>query len=541
MREHPMVEADDACSKAERSSQPAPSHLEQSGVRARRLIASLLILAGMASALVAFADRDGYEGDDLSFISGVLQLDEAKRGELSLYRYAWQPISYELASWVYHCFDTSDAVFLMAPIACSVAFAVLLFAMARTSRNVKTPWAHLAILVLLPELFYCGLYLNTTAFAMPAAAAAVALLLAYPGRGGFGRPAAIGLALGLAGLLRFDFILMVPFFAASLWVESRSIRPIVSLGAGALAFVVVAIAAGFFRPMELIETFRVHQSEVNAATSGYYWTWKQSLQVVAVVMHPVAWVVFLLGLPMLIRDHAKRHGAAATALVAFSLLPLFLPLTAFTTAKYAIPLVLLLPFTLLSILDRWCERRSASTLRALHLAITAVAVFALLVSVEPSKRPPYVRITTTRPRPIATHDGARSLGAYLVSMGKVSRQDPSDLEWRAAHAIFDALVSEKPVDVWFVGADDSYVPGRVGWRYTRILLARAGVLGRCIARETDRYGIGKSRITFTIPPKNGGEGPFAPDPGATIIDLSPSGLTGVDVLARVERALTDRH
>src|SRR5262249_6595591 len=159
-----------------------------------------------------------------------------------------------------------------------------------------------------------------------------------------------------------------------------SLRPIAGLCVGALAFVLVAVAAGFFRPMELIETFRVHQSEVNAATSGYYWTWKQSLQVVAVVMHPIAWVIFLVGLPMLIRDHAKCHGATSTALVAFSLLPLFLPLTAFTTAKYVIALLLLLPMTLLAILDRWSDRWPPNGKRIVSSAVVAAALVALFAS-----------------------------------------------------------------------------------------------------------------------------------------------------------------
>ena len=196
------------------------------------LLSGLIIVTGLSFLLLAFSDRDGYDGDDLSTVSAVFQLDAAKRGDLALYRYAWQPLAYELSAWVYRRFDTSDAVFMSAPIACAIALAVLLYAMATAARNLKSPWLHLAILILFPELFYTGLYYNTTALAMPAAAVAVLFLTGPPGRGRPWRPALIGVMLTLASFFRFDFVLIFPFVVASLWIESRSLRPMGSLVVG---------------------------------------------------------------------------------------------------------------------------------------------------------------------------------------------------------------------------------------------------------------------------------------------------------------------
>ena len=297
--------------------------------------------------------------------------------------------------------------------------------------------------------------------------------------------------------------------------------------------------------MELIDTLRVHHSEVNFGPDGSNWHWdKNNIVVAALVMHPIAWVTLLTGLPLLAKDYSHRHGKMALALVAASLVPSLYPLTAFTSVKYAIPMILLLPFAMLAILDRCIDLWSPSLTRPLSWAVVAAAVGALLVSVEPSKKPPFLRVTSTRPRLIGTADGPRTIGAYLLSIRKVGRDDADDPMRRAARRLFDALITGKGTDLWFIGPDRTFRPPMeglhpacVGWRHLRILLARKGYHGRWVAPRTDRYDVGNSRITLTVPSDDEATPDRTLAPGSVRVDLSDSSLKPGAIHRCIEEAL----
>src|ERR1700686_2792085 len=91
--------------------------------------ARLLLLAFFLINLIflsIFADRDGYEGDDLNSILPMLHLQEAKRQDLLIYRYDWQPLSYEIGAVVFKVTQKPFAIFLLAPFAGAVSLVLLL-------------------------------------------------------------------------------------------------------------------------------------------------------------------------------------------------------------------------------------------------------------------------------------------------------------------------------------------------------------------------------------------------------------------------------
>ena len=49
---------------------------------------------GTACLLFFLADRNGYEGDDLNSIAAMFQFDAGLRGDITVYRYPWQPLVY---------------------------------------------------------------------------------------------------------------------------------------------------------------------------------------------------------------------------------------------------------------------------------------------------------------------------------------------------------------------------------------------------------------------------------------------------------------
>jgi hypothetical protein len=500
-------------------------------------IGILAITLAVTALLVAFSDRDGYEGDDLSVISAVTQMDEARKGEIFLYRYSWQPLAYEASAVVYRLFNHPDALFLISPICCGVSVGISLLTMRRLARHLRSPVVHLALMMLFPEIFYAGLFYNTTAPAMPVASVAYLALFGFAGRTGALRPALIGLCMALASFIRFDFFLAVPFVMAVLWAERQSIRPLLQMAAGAGLVVAIATLVGLFRPLELLETLHVHHAEVNLGQAAYSWTWKKNIKVIAVIMHPFAWTLVLAGLPALARRTEVRFGRTPRLVLAASLLPLFYPMTSFTSAKYAIPLILLLPLAMQQILDGLCDQRLASKKRLVSLGVVVSALFAWMVSVEPAKRPPFVNLTVTEPLMINTHDGQRTFGAYAMAMCLPCQSEAAMPDWAAARLLHEESHASDARDIWFVGEDSTYSRGRIGWRYLRLLLAREGLHGTHIAPHTLAYSTGNCRVILTVPSLGESELARRLAPTAIRIDASMAEETPEQVLRRVEEQM----
>jgi len=159
--------------------------------------------------LSVFADRDGYEGDDLNSILPMLHLQEAKQHDLLIYRYDWQPLSYEIGALVFEVTQKPSLIFLLAPFAGAVSLALLLSIIWRRpsiSEFVKALVAMMAV----PELWFSGLYFNSTILGLPLALSSFALLRSNP-RTPFLFLA--GILLGTAALMRFDFVLAGPALA----------------------------------------------------------------------------------------------------------------------------------------------------------------------------------------------------------------------------------------------------------------------------------------------------------------------------------------
>jgi hypothetical protein len=518
---------------------PAPVTSEE--VPAARLLAGpvdlvsyVVIFVVVTFSLIYFCDRDGYEGDDLSVLSAVFQLDAAKHGDLEIYRYGWQPLSYEVLALVYRVFDTPQAVFLTPPVCVAATLTILLSALSYRGRRLRSVWVHAALLGLLPELLYSGLYLNTTALAMPAAAVAIWIMATSGTVVGPWRSFAIAALLAVAVLFRFDFLLMIPLIGALLWVHDRSKGTPLAFVAGGATVLAAFVLLGLIRPFELIDTVLDHHKEMNFGQhSVFKWTWRDNVRVIAVTMHPVAWAIALAGLPGLLADYRRRHGLGALVFVAVVSQPLFYPLTSLASVKYLVPLLLLLPFVMLAALERLCASWGQTGVKLLSLGVVAAAAGAWLVSIEPSKKLPFIRATVFEPKDLHTCDGKRTLGAYLVALGTPGSAAFGRYGRQAAHRIVEALDAGEAHEIWFVGTDSTWSPGAVGWRYVRTLLARRGLHGTCVAPKTIQYQLENgARITMTTPDSQAS----APS-GATQIDLSDAELRSENLLSVVDASL----
>src|SRR5262245_33694659 len=59
-----------------------------------RLASAVLFAVALVCVGLWACDRVGWEGDDLALLSGIAYLDEL--GRHGVYRYAWQPLTYEV-------------------------------------------------------------------------------------------------------------------------------------------------------------------------------------------------------------------------------------------------------------------------------------------------------------------------------------------------------------------------------------------------------------------------------------------------------------
>src|SRR5258707_1066833 len=156
---------------SERDSGGFPTVLGLQRMCKEALLPAFVCFAVALSFLLLFAARNGYEGDDIAQISGAMHL--ADRGPAGVYRYALQPLSYELASFIVRKGGLNRFISFLPQIAGAAALAGFVLGVRRYS-NRQIPWVVAAGFVfLVPELIISGLYFNSTVFSMCAMSWAV--------------------------------------------------------------------------------------------------------------------------------------------------------------------------------------------------------------------------------------------------------------------------------------------------------------------------------------------------------------------------------
>src|SRR5690242_968429 len=149
--------------------------------------------------LIIFCDRNGYEGDDLNSIIPMFHLDAAKQGALEIYRYSWQPLSYELGAAIFRATKAPTAIFLLAPIACAVSLTLLLSIIWHNRASAREFTASLVTLLAIPEFWFSGLYYNSSVLGMLFSLGSIIMLRSGPS---LWRTLIAGFLLSIAILMR---------------------------------------------------------------------------------------------------------------------------------------------------------------------------------------------------------------------------------------------------------------------------------------------------------------------------------------------------
>jgi hypothetical protein len=428
---------------------------------------ALFLLVNLAF-LTVFGDRDGYEGDDMNSVVPMAHLAAAKQGLLLIYRYAWQPLAYEVGALVWRLFGTPTAVFVSAGVTGAVALAILLLATLKEAEG--RLWIALVALLAVPELWYTALYYNSTVIGFPLEALAILLLAHDSCR----RSAAIaGIAMGLAILMRMDFVLVCPLLAVLAWWRTRDLlRPGVLAGA-----VVAVLAAGFLlgwlQPAEIARIQHASAAEIAARAHQPGWDWHLKLGVFTILLSPIGWLLLAIGVPAALLATWRARGAAAL-LWPVAALPALYPLLSLTSPKYAVPLLGLAPLIFVHAQDA-----AGRLFRYATPAIAVLLTVPIFVSISLYGYAPFVEPALLATRPVGTHDGARAYGGYLWQM--IATDGPAAItdEQRRGWAIADAFLAEQ--DMRVVGDEDFFRKGGIAWRNAQLALEKRGVHGELVA------------------------------------------------------------
>lgn len=466
--------------------------------------------------LIFFCDRDGYEGDDLNSVVPMFHLAAAKQGELEVYRYAWQPLSYELGAAVYRATHWPDAVFLLAPLGAAVSLWLILLMLWR-DRKPTTLAASLVVLLAVPELWYSGLYFNSTVLGLPFALGALWLL-----RSRLSVLAAMiaGCLAGIAILMRLDFILICPALAVTAWSADRSSGRPLLVALGVVTVLTAAALIGWIEPAQILLTYQESAGEIAAKSADPGWDLRTKLLVASVALSPLGWGVLLLGAPNVILRNLKSDPllcfAWVSAVGAFAV-----PVRGLLSVKYVIPLLMFAPLFLASALSA-IELWTPKTLRGLLLpaAVTATCLLAIF-SFDLSGTSPYAHIGLQATRQVVTHDGLRSYGGYLWQMATVDRYAPRLESQLAADCIIGDLTSGDQ-DIAVVGRESAMLPGGIGWRHVQLALERAGYRGELVASHQIRFDVEGRRFTLLNQISEEVLGALDRGPGVRVLDLRNS-------------------
>lgn len=478
---------------------------------ARVWLEGLIVFALTLAFMVIYGDWIGFDGDDLNTVLPTLHLPQALDGDLLVYRYGWQPLSYWLSYGVYLITGNMDAIFAIPPVCMALGIA-LIYRVVR--RHVGLHPALFAPLILLfPELIYNGFYFNATALGFPFAAAAV--LLAFEPGGRFGA-AATGALLGIAVLTRLDYILVAPAIALLRLWRLRDFADFLIMTLAGLVALLIGWIAGLVPIDEIVAIYDFARTEIIEKADMGGWNSRAKFFVTTTVLSPLGWL--LLGLSMLWIIFNPRYWLPC-ALGLLSLSVLFFSARNMLTPKYMIPAFSLFPVLAAVFLVQATRSFTVIRKRILGGIWLTLTAFFLVASIEPRPAAPFITLTVFDPFKVNTHDGARTWGSIGLNMTGALNTSTSQRQ-QAADALFERMMEPGTTNFIMVGGENYFEPGAIAWRDLWVRLERAGYKSSLIAPTTILFDVPAGQLTLqTSIPDDTGDSciiPFFTDAAANV-------------------------
>lgn len=439
--------------------------------------------------LAILHDRNGYEGDDLNSIVPMFNLREALDGLLLIYRYDWQPLSYNLGALIYDITGNPNLIFLMAPLSIALALAVLYSLAARFA---QTPiWVFFCLILLTPEILYTGLYYNSVAPAYACAVGALAVMLRVQTRRG---AAVAGVLMGLAFLFRVDFILIAPALWIAYLLRWRRLDLPVVAGVVLCAVMLAAFASGFIQFDRLLEDYITASTELVDKANAPGWDLRTKLFVATLIFSTLGWLYYGAGTIRLFIASAARERLYG-ALVAIAAAPALISIPNILSVKYMMPIFVLLPLLAALIWRRLQEDLSNPRHKRLaNGGLVAATVFLIAFSIDVDNQAPFIKPSVTDARQIGTHDGNRSWGAYAMQMMRMNMlAEPSARQREGAELAASVQQGAGKTVVW-LGCQTYFSDGAAGWRHAQLELAKRGYRTRVEGTGLLKASIGANTL-----------------------------------------------
>jgi hypothetical protein len=308
------------------------------------------------------------EGDEQGVIFGVKGMLHDDSLLLPLrYLYEVQPGSYHLLTFLSHLTGASvEFTFGSVTAAGAVFFALAGARLLRDLNGIPFVWALVGMLWC-QEVSAAAYYMNTSAFA--AGLAVSALLLASRAAGPAGWFGA-GLALGCAGWLRADSLLIAPACLGLIyWRERRWTAAL--LRTGAIAVIALVSVMLFYRlsHTSLADLFGSYATRPYSVSS-----WRESRDAAVTLLSPALGLGFIIGIVWLL--HQRQHALCGVVLsgTIFSVLAYGNSLTTPKYYYYLVPFALIPSLALARQLAGWITRQPTLPRRCLLATVSILAL-----------------------------------------------------------------------------------------------------------------------------------------------------------------------
>jgi hypothetical protein len=375
-----------------------------------------------------FGDRGWWDGDAVAQVEGVVNFKYL--GPTGVYRYYWQPLAYQVSLATVHLTDQPYLLYYLPQIFGAASICVLLAALHVFTKGKLSLLLSFCILLLQPELFFSGLYYNSTVFSMLPLSIAILFLFwkdTPKSVVSFSknpeqvwntvRYVVIGVNAALACFFRLDFLLCLPLFAYLLLVsETQKIKSLAVFSAAVVAIFGLFFVTGLFNPTMILGILGEHNHVVDEWSAEYatpIWKGKVAFTLMSLVIWPIllAYTVYFF-----VNGLLKKNWLALLMIVPIAIL--LYPLSTLVSPKYLVPGVIFLPFVFATMLLQLQHRLGQSTFKKISYGLIALTVFLQLLSIQPSSKFPFIAITP-EPMFLGTHDGPRAVGAYIRGYNRV--------------------------------------------------------------------------------------------------------------------------
>lgn len=426
--------------------------------------------------LLFFGDRVGWEGDDVDQLEGILNFQY--KGKDLVYRYYWQPLSYQFSIWINSWLNNPRFLFLLPQIFGAANICILLLGMYVFSGRKIDFVLGLSFLAVLPEIVFTALYYNSTVFAMLPMAIAL-LFLFWTSSPIENRPLwnnsryiILGAATTTAIFFRFDFLLSLPLVWYFMSIDRSLKQPWkqwVMYFSTTFLSLAVFWRLDIFNPAKLIYIVNSHEE------GAKYWTWSESIASLYTITSPIIWFLLTIYLAWFIISRIRQKDWKAVAiLIPISIL--LYPLPTLTSPKYLIPGIIFLPFLFAYIFLKILDRFGSNKFKIAKFTAIAFCLILQFKSIELFGNFPYLTVTS-EPQLTSTHDGPRVSGAYLKGYGEIKKAQVESLHppIKLARQLALALKTpKKNVTVIYLKRDGSIASEPWLWAFTSFYLELDG-------------------------------------------------------------------